>query len=441
MNRRVLIAARIAMSLVGIVYIFSFWRQLDFTWHGQPQWLGHVLCWTTIVALLARGGGWGGWFQDRLLSVLHLVAAEWLLFHSFPYPTVNEGLYLTLAFWCCFMQLNPGRGDVVPAWPSVLLGVNVAICIFTAGLDKCNDELWQRGYGFYYFLNLAWLRPPSADWMMRHVWLLEIVNYAGLLMELGALPLMIFRRTRLAACIVMAGFFASLIWPCRMDMIGPVGLCIVLVVLAGSFARSELRMSALGWCMAAYVFIAGSFDVTSALAIGKPAYPMARMWQVVNDGIGAWYPDGARFVNEHVTFMTPNSLFSSPQVTGIWAFRVVVTMPDGARVEPVRVFNADRTGGCDTQGFACTRHYQACIYQLSDYARSNGDGPTESVDVLMRHAMRRAGGGASATLLVSSLEKVFDGKWKPVRTIKSCASPLATTSPSELVQFGQMATP
>src|SRR5262249_5116077 len=138
------------------------------------------------------------------------------------------------------------------------------------------------------------------------------------------------------------------------------------------------KMSARGWCMAVYVFIAGSFDVSRALASSKPAYPMAGMWQVVNDGIGAWYPEGARFVHEHATFMVPNSLFASQHIVGMWAFRVVVAMPDGTEAEPIRMFNPDRTGGRDTQGIASTRHYQACIYQVSNYARSNGDGPTDN---------------------------------------------------------------
>src|SRR5262249_15294932 len=103
-------------------------------------------------------------------------------------------------------------------------------------------------------------------------------------------------------------------------------------------------------------------------------------------------------------------------------------------VEPVRMFNPDRTGGRDTQGLACTRHYQACIYQISNFARSGGDGPTDHIDALMRHAMRRAGGGVSAMLLVSSLEKVFNGQWKAVRTIKADAGPAPVAS-------GSIATP
>jgi hypothetical protein len=88
-GRRVRVVARVLLSVVGIIYVFSFWRILDFTWGLDPPVSGTFLCWGLIATLLLRAVGYGGWWLDRLLSVLHFAGAYKLFSGCLPYETVN----------------------------------------------------------------------------------------------------------------------------------------------------------------------------------------------------------------------------------------------------------------------------------------------------------------------------------------------------------------
>ena len=413
--RRILCIARVAMSFVGIVYIWSFWRQLDFTWHGQPQWLGSVLCAALVAVLALRALGLGGWMMDRVLSVIHFVVAQYLLMRSYPYPTVNEGMYMMLAFWSMFIQLNPPKGQTIPAWAPLLLSINIAIVLHTSGLAKCGDRIWQDGTGFYHFLRLNWIRHPSADWLLAHTTALKVMNYAALGMEVGCLPLMFWRRTRPVAVAMIFGFFASLIYPFRMDMIGEVGLCVSLIALAGALIalRERQKLSGLDWALAFYMTIVGGCDLTHAWGDITSGIAQRTCW-FIHDTLDGWYPQSARWVNDHATQLRDNVLFTSQHTIGICAFRILVTMPDGSTVEPIQVFNPDRTGGRDTQGFGCTRHYQSCIYNIGGFARDRYQ-RHDDIDVLLTHAVSKAG-GVYAQLMVSPLDQSFDA-WRVVHKL------------------------
>src|SRR5262245_11877212 len=65
--RQIMILARLLISITGIIYLFSFWRILDFAWYGRSQLLGSVLCWSLIFCLALRAVGWGGRVLDRAL--------------------------------------------------------------------------------------------------------------------------------------------------------------------------------------------------------------------------------------------------------------------------------------------------------------------------------------------------------------------------------------
>jgi hypothetical protein len=402
-GRKVRALARVLLSVVGIVYVYSFWRILDFTWGLDPPLSGTFLCWALIATLFVRALGYGGWWLDRLLSVVHFAGAYKLFSGCYPYETVNEELYLMVAFWCCFIQLNPGPGDRCPAWGPVLLGINLGVYFCTAGLNKLVDPLWSNGEGFARFLGLGWIRHPSADWMLQYPSALWFMNWASMAMELSVLPLMLYRRTRLVAALLLAGFFASLIWPFRMDMIGPVGLSAALLVASSAVPGVRMRMSGLAWIMSFYVGFAGVAVLSDPDAyLAKHIGPQS-VFSRVNNWAKDFYSPLAEWLTHHATFFTPKSLFSSEHLTNLNAFRVLVKRADGSIVEPVRVFNADRTGGPDTQGWGCTRHFQAFMY---------GGLPQPMVDLLLRYAMKK-GRGISASLLLSPLDDP-KAEWKVV---------------------------
>jgi hypothetical protein len=414
-GRSVRVVARIILSVVGIVYVYSFWKILDFTWGLDPPWTGTFLCWGVIATLFVRALGAGGWWLDRSLSVIHFAGAYQLFSNCLPYRTVNEELYLIVAFWCCFIQLNPQKGSRCPAWGPVLLGINLGVYFFTAGMDKVDDPLWSSGEGFARFLGLSWIRHPSADWMLEHAEALRFMNWASIAMELSVLPLMLYWRTRLLACCLLAGFFASLIWPFRMDMIGPVGLGATVLIASSALPGARMQMSGLAWILAFYVGFAGVEVLAnnrSSLCRSPGAYSLVSR---LHNWAASFDSPSARWLTNNATFFTPKALFSSQHLANIKAFRVQVKTADGTTVEPIRVFNADRTGGVDTQGWGCTRHFQSCMYEISRMSPNgnNGDVPPV-VTLLLRYALKKTH-GVSATLLLSALDDP-QVKWSAVHT-------------------------
>jgi hypothetical protein len=412
-GRRTRALARIVLSVVGIVYIYSFWMILDFTWGLDPPWSGTFLCWGLIAALFVRGLGFGGWWLDRFLSIAHFAGAYQLFANCLPYRTVNEELYLILAFWCCFVQLNPGKGSPCPAWAPVLLGINFGVYFFTAGLDKLADPLWSTGQGFGRFLGLSWVRHPSADWMLQHTDALRLMNWASVGMELSVLPLMLYWRTRLAACCLLAAFFASLIWPFRMDMIGPVGLAAVALIASGAMPGVRMCMSGLAWIMTFYVGFAGVEVLSDNRSYLSNNLGVHSLFYRLHEWAVSFYSPSARWLTHNATFFTPKALFSTQHLENIRAFRVQVQKADGTIVEPVQVFNADRRGGADTQGWGCTRHFQSCMYEISRWSPEGGDVPPV-VTHLMRYALKKAH-GVSATILIAGLDDP-QAQWKAVHT-------------------------
>jgi hypothetical protein len=357
-----------------------------------------------IFVLFVRAFGAGGWYLDRILSILHL----WGVYHLFqnccPYRTVNENLYSLLAFWCCFIQLNPPKGARIPAWGPLLLGISMGIIFFTSGLDKLQDYFWANGVGFMKFASLPWIRHPTADWLMNYSAFLSFMNWAALGMELAALPLMFHPRTRAWACLLYFGFFFSLIWPFRMDMIGPVGICMTLLVLAGSVEGIRCRMNGLAWVLAFYVGIVGADAV---IPLMSRRFLSNSTDLTISKSLADLVSPSFRWLSDNVTMIGRTQLFSAQHIAHLYAFRVIVVKADGTTAEPVRVFNPDRSGGPDTQGLACTRHFQACIYDIT--ANMNiGDNRGPAGIALMKYAIKKAH-GVSAKMLVSFLDDKFEG--------------------------------
>jgi hypothetical protein len=191
------------------------------------------------------------------------------------------------------------------------------------------------------------------------------------------------------------------------------------------------------WILVAYVFIVGTFDISSIPAWGH--FKTAGAWVKLNKFVDGWYPPSARWLNANATMMIPNQLFTSRHIMGTNAFRVVVTMPDGSKQEPVQVFTADRKGGADTQGVACTRHYQSMIYVVGAFLSHDRYPPNSGqiLDDFMIHAMRKVG-GRSASLVISPLDKPLNG-WKEIRTVK--AAPPDREPRPDLFAVGALALP
>lgn len=139
-----------------------------------------------------------------------------------------------LNFFSIFISPALWRGDrsaETPSsgWPMLMAGVCIAFITAGAGVFKLFDPVWQHGTGFYYSLNIPFFCPKHLRPLLDSWPLMLFGNWATIVVEIIALPLFLFRRTRAIAlfCIVGLGVFLS--WP--MWGIGIVGGPIVLAYL------------------------------------------------------------------------------------------------------------------------------------------------------------------------------------------------------------------
>src|SRR5437588_4378584 len=94
--------------------------------------------------------------------------------------------------------LNPKRrSQTAPAWTLWLLRAQMGVVYFFAGVAKISPD-WLRGEPMR-----AWLQhnihSPLVDRFSHAEWTPYAASYVGLLLDLLAVPLLLWRRTRLAA--------------------------------------------------------------------------------------------------------------------------------------------------------------------------------------------------------------------------------------------------
>ncbi|MEO8066964.1 MAG: hypothetical protein ABI599_04645 [Flavobacteriales bacterium] len=136
-----------------------------------------------------------------------------------------------LNFFSIFISPALWRGDrsaETPSsgWPLVLMGVCITFISTGAGIFKLFDPVWLHGTGFYYSLNIPFFCPKHL-WPLLDSWPLMLFgNWATIVFEILALPLFLFRHTRVLALICVLGLGLFLSWP--MWGIGLVGGPVVL---------------------------------------------------------------------------------------------------------------------------------------------------------------------------------------------------------------------
>ena len=89
------------------------------------------------------------------------------------------------------------RSDTAPAWTIWLLRAQIGIVYFYGGLAKLNVD-WFRGEPFR-----TWLARrtdfPIIGSLFTDEWMVWVLNYGGLLLDLLIVPLLLWRRTRVFA--------------------------------------------------------------------------------------------------------------------------------------------------------------------------------------------------------------------------------------------------
>src|SRR5437660_1622660 len=110
------------------------------------------------------------------------------------------------------VRLRPSiRSETVPAWSLWLLRFQMGVVYFFAGLVKLSPD-WLRGEPMRYQLAHATSTPVIGRFFTED-WAVYLISYGGLLCDLFVVPLLLWRRTRVAAfCAVVLFHLLNAAW-------------------------------------------------------------------------------------------------------------------------------------------------------------------------------------------------------------------------------------
>ncbi len=147
-----------------------------------------------------------------------------IYFHLFLTDTVyyNNHFYLTslvtalLAFTgadktfsVSSFRSRDGEGfavpQTVPFWNYILLRGQLAILYFFGGIAKLNGD-WLRAEPVKYWFQTTTSARPPLTWVIREEWFAWMAAYGGVAIDLGAPFLLLWRRTRPFAIVVLVAF-------------------------------------------------------------------------------------------------------------------------------------------------------------------------------------------------------------------------------------------
>ncbi len=96
------------------------------------------------------------------------------------------------------------RSSVVPNWSLWLMRFTIAVPYFFGGIAKINPD-WLRGYPLTNWL-LSDMDFPIIGQYFDQRWMILIMSYSGMLLDLLIVPALLFKRTRLMGLIVISLF-------------------------------------------------------------------------------------------------------------------------------------------------------------------------------------------------------------------------------------------
>ena len=96
------------------------------------------------------------------------------------------------------------KTDWVPNWTVWWLKIQIGIAYFFGGIAKINSD-WLQGEPMRKWLARKTDFPIIGQWFTEE-WMVYLFSYGGLLLDVFIFPLLIFRKTRLSAAIVLVFF-------------------------------------------------------------------------------------------------------------------------------------------------------------------------------------------------------------------------------------------
>lgn len=175
-----------------------------------------------------------------MLLVGYRIRLAWIIVFLFGGMVIPFSLEIFVKnifnFYAIFIssELWKGKKTKDGIWAIPLMAISVGVLMFTAGLHKAIDPVWQAGLGFYYSLNISYFPKRMFWFLLDYHWLMVLFNWMTVIAELIMLPLLIFKRGWLYAnfCVLGLGLFLSLGMSGIGIMGGPIVICMFLLFLA-----------------------------------------------------------------------------------------------------------------------------------------------------------------------------------------------------------------
>ena len=149
--------------------------------------------------------GWAALLGRNVLTIDPSMAfIGWILFALILIP-VGEPLTLRIGKW--YKVNNPHRWFMPSTiyWGSwILIGAAYTV----SGLDKFRAISWQNGLALQYMYERVGNKGPVVDFLLSQpLWTIKIQSWIAAGVQAAALPLMIFRQTRMFIWILVMGMF------------------------------------------------------------------------------------------------------------------------------------------------------------------------------------------------------------------------------------------
>ena len=217
--------------LFGVIMLWEVWRylssgwikryyidpQFHFTYHGfdwvQP-WPGdgmyyHFYALGILAIFIAAG------FLYRLSATLFFLGFTYVFLLEQARYLNHFYLVSLVSFLMIFVPAHHAnsvdarlrkslRSEIVPAWPLWLLRAQMGSVYFFGGVAKLNGD-WLRGRPLDDWLGSRNDFPLIGPLFDEH-WVVLLFSWGGMLIDLLAVPFLLWRRTRMFAFLVLLGF-------------------------------------------------------------------------------------------------------------------------------------------------------------------------------------------------------------------------------------------
>ncbi len=215
----------------GLILLWEVFRYFDNNWIKR-YWIDPVFYFTY------EGFDWvtpwtgdGMYYHFYLLGIfaffigigfLYRISAI-LFFLGFTYTFLLDKanylnhfyLIILLSFMLIFLPANRAfsldakifpniKRDWVPNWTLWWLRIQLGIVYFFGGLAKINGD-WLQGEPIRKWLSSRTDFPVIGQWFTEE-WMIYLFSYSGMLFDLLIFPLLVFRKTRFPAVIVLVSF-------------------------------------------------------------------------------------------------------------------------------------------------------------------------------------------------------------------------------------------